>query len=81
MFNSMLGKLGKMKQGMADNVLQLILGIILIIGVAVPITVSVVNNVTPSVTGISATILPYMTVFVVLGALGFVAYSLWPRGN
>lgn len=62
-----------------NNVLNLIVGIIALVGVAVPITVGTVNNVSPSTSGITTTVLSYLPVFVVLGALAFVAYNFFQR--
>lgn len=68
------------KKGILNNVLNLIVGIIALVGVAVPITVQTVNNVSPSTSGITTTVLSYLPVFVVLGALAFVAYNFF-RGD
>jgi hypothetical protein len=67
----------KQKKGILDNVLNLIVGVIAMVGVAVPITVQTVNNVSPSTSGITTTVLSYLPVFVVLGALAFVAYNFF----
>lgn len=74
----MYAKLKKMfmshnDNGFLDRVMYLIVGIIGLVAVAIPVTTTTVNNVTPSLAGVPATILPHVTTFVVLGVLMFVA--------
>lgn len=70
-------KMLKKKQGIVNNVLNLVLGIIALIGVALPITITTVNNVSPTTSGITTTVLTYVPVFVALGALAYVAFNFF----
>ena len=65
------------RKGIVGNVLNLILGIIALVGVALPVVISTVNNVSPSTTGITTTVLTYLPVFVALGALAYVAVNFF----
>lgn len=66
---------GKGKKGeMNSTVIYLIVGIILIIGVGIPVANDVITD--ANLTGLTATIVEYLPVFMAVGGLVLVAKSV-----
>lgn len=64
----------KGKRGQMTNVLTLIIGIVLLVAVALPVTLQVIANVT--LTGTTATIVNLVPTFIAIGLLIFVVRSV-----
>ena len=62
------------KRGQMGNVLTLIIGIVLLVAVALPVTLQVIANVT--LTGTTATIVNLVPTFIAIGLLIFVVRSV-----
>lgn len=67
------------KRGQMNNILTLIVGIILFVAVALPVTIQVIANVTLS--GTTATIVNLVPIFIAIGLLVLVVRSVMGSGN
>lgn len=72
--SKLLETLSMGKRGQMGNVLTLIIGIVLLVAVALPVTLQVIANVT--LTGTTATIVNLVPTFIAIGLLIFVVRSV-----
>lgn len=68
-------KLGKKGAASVRSILGVIIGIILLVGVAIPVTQGVIDN--SSLTGLAATIVAFIPVFLAVAGLVIVAYMVY----
>ena len=73
----------KFKKGALNTstIIGVIIAVIVLVAAGIPVVVDVVNNVSPTVSGTTATILNLLPLFLGLAALVLVASGLMKSGN